>query len=68
MMLVPGRFDRLEREANLAYDPHQFVTFPGVEWTQVKTGHYTCIFSGERLDEIHEALRERDLKMRLDSL
>jgi hypothetical protein len=49
LMLIPGGFDRLEREADRAYEPGSFVTFQGVEWTQVKTGHYTCIFSGSRL-------------------
>jgi hypothetical protein len=49
LMLIPGGFDRLEREANRAYDPQAFVTLQGVEWTQVKTGHYTCLFSGDRL-------------------
>jgi len=44
-----GAFDKLERATNQAYDPGSFVTFHGVEWTQVKTGHYTCIFSGDRL-------------------
>jgi hypothetical protein len=42
-------FDKLERATNEAYCPDSFVTFHGVEWTQVKTGHYTCIFSGDRL-------------------
>jgi len=42
-------FDRLEQATNSAYEPGSFVTFHGVEWTQVKTGHYTCIFSGDRL-------------------
>jgi len=44
-----GAFDKLERATNEAYEPGSFVTFHGVEWTQVKTGHYTCIFSGDRL-------------------
>lgn len=42
-------FDKLEQATNEAYKPGSFVTFHGVEWTQVKTGHYTCIFSGDRL-------------------
>jgi hypothetical protein len=49
LMLIPGGFTHLERAANQAYEPQAFVTFQGVEWTQVKTGHYTCIFSGEEL-------------------
>jgi hypothetical protein len=44
-----GAFNKLERATNQAYQPGSFVTFHGVEWTQVKTGHYTCIFSGDRL-------------------
>ncbi|MHA1451241.1 MAG: DUF3604 domain-containing protein [Promethearchaeota archaeon] len=27
-----------------AYDPGKFVNFYGMEWTQHKTGHYSCIF------------------------
>lgn len=49
MSFQPGAFDRLEAATNAAHVPGQFVTFPGVEWTKVKTGHYTCIFSGDEL-------------------
>jgi hypothetical protein len=49
MSLSFRAFDKLEKATNEAYDPGSFVTFHGVEWTQVKTGHYTCIFSGDRL-------------------
>jgi hypothetical protein len=49
LILIPGGFARLERETDRAYEPGSFVTFPGVEWTDVKTGHYTCIFDGDRL-------------------
>ena len=49
LMWNPGSLDRLERVTNLAYEPNKFVTFHGIEWTQVQTGHYTCIFSGNQL-------------------
>lgn len=42
-------FDILESVTNIAYDPGHFVTFHGIEWTQVTTGHYTCIFNGDQL-------------------
>ncbi|UCF98365.1 MAG: DUF3604 domain-containing protein, partial [Spirochaetaceae bacterium] len=44
-----GTFDKLEQATNEAHEPQAFVTLHGVEWTQVKTGHFTCIFSGDRL-------------------
>ena len=49
MSISFGAFDKLEQATNQAHQPGSFVTFHGVEWTQVKTGHYTCIFSGDRL-------------------
>ncbi|MFW9851144.1 MAG: DUF3604 domain-containing protein, partial [Candidatus Thorarchaeota archaeon] len=49
MTFVPGSFDILETETNRAYEPSEFVTFHGLEWTYVVTGHYTCIFSGDEL-------------------
>ena len=39
----------MESTTNNAYIPGKFVTFHGMEWTQVTTGHYTCIFSGDQL-------------------
>jgi hypothetical protein len=42
-------FNVLERATNVANDPQQFVTFHGLEWTNTRTGHYTCIFSGDEL-------------------
>ncbi|MFX1481766.1 MAG: DUF3604 domain-containing protein [Promethearchaeota archaeon] len=39
----------LETSTNTAYEPNQFVTFHGIEWTNTATGHYTCIFSGDEL-------------------
>ncbi len=44
-----GGLDYLEKTANDAYVPGVFVTFPGIEWTNTQTGHYTCIFSGDKL-------------------
>jgi len=44
-----GGLDHLEKAANDAYEPGAFVTFPGIEWTNTQTGHYTCIFSGDKL-------------------
>ncbi len=49
MMWNPSSVDVLESETNKAYQPGNFVTFPGMEWTNVQTGHYTCIFSGDQL-------------------
>ncbi|MFW9913267.1 MAG: DUF3604 domain-containing protein [Candidatus Thorarchaeota archaeon] len=49
MMWTPWSVDILEAAANTAYDPEHFVTFQGTEWTDVVTGHYTCIFSGDQL-------------------
>ncbi|MBY9017055.1 MAG: DUF3604 domain-containing protein, partial [Candidatus Lokiarchaeota archaeon] len=47
--LLIGGLDSLEKTTNEAYEPGAFVTFPGIEWTNTKTGHYTCIFSGNKL-------------------
>lgn len=49
MMWNPESLNLVEYEANMAYIPDEFVTFNGVEWTNVLTGHYTCIFSGDQL-------------------
>ncbi|MFX0049362.1 MAG: DUF3604 domain-containing protein, partial [Candidatus Hermodarchaeota archaeon] len=49
LMWNPGSLDHLERITNLANKPNEFVTFHGIEWTQVTTGHYTCVFSGNKL-------------------
>ncbi|MHA1725769.1 MAG: DUF3604 domain-containing protein [Promethearchaeota archaeon] len=49
MMWNSNSLDLLEKETNKAYEPNVFVTFPGIEWTNVLTGHYTCIFSGDQL-------------------
>jgi hypothetical protein len=42
-------FNVLEQATNAAHDPQDFVTFHGLEWTNTRTGHYTCIFSGNQL-------------------
>jgi hypothetical protein len=47
--LIIGGLDHLEQAANEAHEPGTFVTFPGIEWTNTQTGHYTCIFSGDKL-------------------
>ncbi len=49
MMWNPGSLDQVERATNFANTPNEFVTFHGIEWTQVETGHYTCVFSGDKL-------------------
>ena len=49
LMWNPSSLDYLESTTNNAYIPGKFVTFHGMEWTQVTTGHYTCIFSGDQL-------------------
>jgi len=49
LMWNPSSMNYLETVTNNAYVPGEFVTFHGIEWTQVKTGHYTCIFSGDQL-------------------
>jgi hypothetical protein len=49
LMWSQGSLDHLEKATNDAYVPNEFVTLHGMEWTQVKTGHYTCIFSGNQL-------------------
>ncbi|MHA1191767.1 MAG: DUF3604 domain-containing protein [Promethearchaeota archaeon] len=49
LMWNPSSLNLLEAVTNNAYVPDEFVTFHGIEWTQVKSGHYTCIFSGDQL-------------------
>jgi hypothetical protein len=51
IMLFGGSrpFNVLEQATNTAHDPHNFVAFHGLEWTNTRTGHYTCIFSGDQL-------------------
>ncbi len=49
LQFIPGALDTLEQAANAADVPNEFVALQGIEWTQAKTGHYTCIFSGNQL-------------------
>jgi hypothetical protein len=49
MLFNPWALDTSEHATSEAYDPGHFVTFHGIEWTNVDTGHYTCIFSGDQL-------------------
>ncbi|MBD3195110.1 MAG: DUF3604 domain-containing protein, partial [Candidatus Lokiarchaeota archaeon] len=49
MLFSLGSIDYLEISTNQANKPNKFVTFHGVEWTNVDTGHYVCIFSKDRL-------------------
>jgi len=49
MLFSPGSLNRLESATNNAYEPGEFVTIHGIEWTNVRTGHYVCIFSGNTL-------------------
>ncbi|MFX1503336.1 MAG: DUF3604 domain-containing protein, partial [Promethearchaeota archaeon] len=49
MMFSPWSLNILESSTNNWYEPNNFVTFHGIEWTCVRTGHYICIFSGNTL-------------------
>ncbi|MFW9828219.1 MAG: DUF3604 domain-containing protein [Candidatus Thorarchaeota archaeon] len=49
MLFSPWSLNELESSTNLWYKPNNFVTFHGIEWTSVRTGHYVCIFSGNTL-------------------
>jgi len=49
MMFNPWSLNHLESATNAYYKPNKFVTFHGIEWTCVETGHYVCIFSGNSL-------------------
>ncbi|TXT64844.1 MAG: conserved membrane protein of unknown function [Promethearchaeota archaeon] len=49
MLFSPGSLDFLESSTNRFHKPNDFVTFHGIEWTNVDTGHYVCIFSGDQL-------------------
>ncbi len=39
------------KKTNEANQPGEFVTFLGMEFTNHKTGHYTCIFDGSQLPQ-----------------
>ncbi|MFX1497293.1 MAG: DUF3604 domain-containing protein, partial [Promethearchaeota archaeon] len=49
LLFNPGSLDFIESITNDNYEPGIFVTFHGIEWTQVETGHYVCIFSGDHM-------------------
>jgi len=49
MGILLGGLDHSEYAANIANDEGYFVAFQGIEWTNAQTGHYTCIFSGDKL-------------------
>ena len=49
LMFSPFSMDILETSTNNAYEAGEFVTFHGIEWTNVRTGHYIVIFSGDTL-------------------
>jgi hypothetical protein len=49
MMFSLSALDTLEASTNSWYEPNNFVTLHGIEWTCVRTGHYVCIFSGNTL-------------------
>jgi hypothetical protein len=49
MLFSPGSLNTLESSTNRWYEPNEFVTIHGIEWTCVRTGHYVCIFSGNSL-------------------
>ena len=49
MLFSPISMDLLETATNNAYEPGEFVTFHGIEWTNVRTGHFICVFSGNSL-------------------
>ena len=47
--MIPGGLDHVERVTNNYYNPGEFVAFHGIEWTNAATGHYTCVFSGNKV-------------------
>lgn len=51
IQLGRNRIARYVQETNRAYRPGEFVTFLGMEYTNHNTGHYTCIFDGDKLPE-----------------
>lgn len=46
MTFLPISVDLIETATDNAYKEGEFVTFHGIEWTNVPTGHFTCIYSG----------------------
>ncbi|GEM_PF-830178 len=49
LMWKPGIFKKIEKKINDLNKDGQFVVFQGFEWTQVADGHYSIIFSGDKL-------------------
>ncbi|MBD3230906.1 MAG: DUF3604 domain-containing protein [Candidatus Lokiarchaeota archaeon] len=49
MNFIPNALTTLEQTTQQTYIPNEFVTFQGIEWTDVETGHYVIIFSGDTL-------------------
>jgi hypothetical protein len=49
ILFAPWSLNILESSTNNWYEPNNFVTFHGIEWTCVRTGHYICIFGGDKL-------------------
>jgi len=49
IQLGKNRIQRYIEAANEANRPGEFVTLLGIEYTNHDTGHYTCIFDGDRL-------------------
>ncbi len=49
MLFTPWSLNILESSTNNWYEPNNFVTLHGIEWTCIRTGHYVCIFSGNTL-------------------
>ncbi|TXT61267.1 MAG: hypothetical protein BAJALOKI2v1_40059 [Promethearchaeota archaeon] len=49
MLYNPTALNDIESSTNQANDPNNFVAFQGIEYTNVETGHYICIFEGEQL-------------------
>lgn len=49
LFFTPWKYQTLERLTNTLNDPGAFIAFQGVEWTNVRAGHYTLVFSGDSL-------------------
>ncbi len=49
LMWKPGIFNKIEKKINDLNKNGKFVVFQGFEWTQVEDGHYSVIFSGDKL-------------------
>ncbi|MBN1920677.1 MAG: DUF3604 domain-containing protein [Anaerolineae bacterium] len=49
LFFAPWKYQTLESLINTLNEPGAFVAFHGVEWTNVRVGHYTLVFSGDSL-------------------